>query len=610
MGSQFGAFSYFRDRVQADQTQSISPNISAKEQIKQLSILEKKLSTLSSQLNKNNHRTNKAVLPHENSLKSRIKHLKEEIQTLKESIGETAAETPSWFKNRAVVLTTKLMAQLPKDHPLITHNLQERITKAAKNLQKGSYVVIASKPKHLTGSVIITKDLKGNLDILIPQGLLGSGTVARAWLTKSVSLGQTSVVKVAVQKRSAPKEAQTLQNIAVQEDFDNESKISAILNAHGKHRGIPETRTTSTHASTQEDKILHSSFYSRGDFTEHANWLTLANFFKLTPMALKKLSPKQLQNLISNNIQQIANPTHAHELKKLEIFNACRELESKIAAGDQNVDNERKLKELQKMRDEFPQMDTNFTSLLAILAACLSQKEKQILDDKINKLMGLEDDPDSYTIQSIQQASSEIFIECQRLLTELSIKAQTIPLGRKNELQHRFADVLEGLLYIHNSNIIHGDIKPGNFLWNEKEAVVADLGGARIKDSNYGIPMSSPRYTTDTHRMLKLKYKQAKDLDNWFRVGRAGDMRAMGLSLVQIYTGLLPPEGDDAYKKDTYQNIYSELRKRGMDTRTATLITKLCNPRPKINPNEPPKEFPLPLTDKEYIELIALLDKY
>jgi len=97
------------------------------------------------------------------------------------------------------------------------------------------------------------------------------------------------------------------------------------------------------------------------------------------------------------------------------------------------------------------------------------------------------------------------------------------------------AQITNALLYLHNSNIVHGDIKGSNILIDEKlEASIIDFGLARI--------LHESGFTTGTSKGTWRFWapEMMNDENGIQRVTTATDVYAFAMTVVQILTGFLP----------------------------------------------------------------------
>src|SRR5262249_13049475 len=97
--------------------------------------------------------------------------------------------------------------------------------------------------------------------------------------------------------------------------------------------------------------------------------------------------------------------------------------------------------------------------------------------------------------------------------------------------------VASGLAALHENNVIHRDLKPGNILIDcEGRAVLTDFGLAR--------PDNDSEHLTDEGEIMgTVSYmapEQAVDADN---VGAAADIYSLGVVLYRMLTGRLPFRG-------------------------------------------------------------------
>lgn len=169
------------------------------------------------------------------------------------------------------------------------------------------------------------------------------------------------------------------------------------------------------------------------------------------------------------------------------------------------------------------------------------------------------------------------------------------------------ANLVGGLLHLHDQGMVHGDIKPKNFFFSEESAVIADFGSARlISDTKEGkFLTTTPKYATFDYLMAMRKYNENhNDSANWFLAGKAYDRRSMGLSLYEIYTGReLPSQSADA---SVYKQMKKHLIDEGVPHAAAKVIVKMCRPI-RIDLDNLPNSFPTFVTDEELKELESAL---
>merc|ERR1719265_1857282 len=101
--------------------------------------------------------------------------------------------------------------------------------------------------------------------------------------------------------------------------------------------------------------------------------------------------------------------------------------------------------------------------------------------------------------------------------------------------------VLHGLLYLHNQDIIHGDIKPANILIaDDQRPCISDWGLCRRRSGFTTVRGPSQVGFTKEYAAPELT-KPAPDYTS-----PASDMFAMGKVLQDLLTGMALPKDDDA----------------------------------------------------------------
>lgn len=241
------------------------------------------------------------------------------------------------------------------------------------------------------------------------------------------------------------------------------------------------------------------------------------------------------------------------------------------------------------------------------IALNISDKEllnlnKVELKDKLDKLV---QNNNEIVVDAVYQLigdkrMADFATESKRdsLLLDLAEACLKIDFIEPNTKISMAANLVGGLLHIHDQGMVHVDIKPKNFFFNKESAVIADFGGSRLKndskdDKFLTISMS---YATLDYKMAMSKYCDLNDEENWFLAGKAYDQRSMGLSLYEIFTGRnLPSQKESAA---TYKEMKKHLIHEGVPSAAAKVIIKMCRAIP-IDLENLPKLFPTFVTDEE-----------
>ena len=131
--------------------------------------------------------------------------------------------------------------------------------------------------------------------------------------------------------------------------------------------------------------------------------------------------------------------------------------------------------------------------------------------------------------------------------------------------------------YAHKQGIIHRDIKPGNLLYNEDEALikVSDFGIARVTDTT----------TTRTGTVLgSPSYMAPEQLTDGKVDGRA-DIFSLGVTMYQLLTGELPFKGDTlpslAYQITNKKHCSIRELRPELPTKIVRIINKALQKNPE-----------------------------
>lgn len=145
-----------------------------------------------------------------------------------------------------------------------------------------------------------------------------------------------------------------------------------------------------------------------------------------------------------------------------------------------------------------------------------------------------------------------------------------------------------GLYDIHNANIIHGDLKPGNVLMFDGVPKISDFGIARdhICSSRY-----SNRLYTLYWRPPEFQYEESLQLT------QASDIWALGLMFIEILTTSVgdyfhpfrsvrnPEQLWNLQREWVGQHLYVDLSERGIDDDIVDLIDRMLSMQPEKRPH-------------------------
>jgi serine/threonine protein kinase len=145
--------------------------------------------------------------------------------------------------------------------------------------------------------------------------------------------------------------------------------------------------------------------------------------------------------------------------------------------------------------------------------------------------------PNIVTIYDVGQENGTAYIAMEFLkgaeLSEHTKSGSLLPLRKTLDIIARIADALD---YAHEQNVIHRDVKPGNFMYDPVSDLVkiTDFGISKLTDlsaTQVGVVLGSPQYMSP---------EQVRGIE---LCGRS-DIFSLGTSLYQMASGELPFKGN------------------------------------------------------------------
>ncbi|XP_077364923.1 serine/threonine-protein kinase 17A-like [Festucalex cinctus] len=162
-------------------------------------------------------------------------------------------------------------------------------------------------------------------------------------------------------------------------------------------------------------------------------------------------------------------------------------------------------------------------------------------------------------------AGGEIFNQC---VTEQEDEAFT-----ENDVKRLLRQILQGVSFLHQRNVVHLDLKPQNILLTSTSPLgdikIVDFGLSRIVSSHQELReiMGTPEYV-------------APEILNYEPISTATDMWSIGVLTYVMLTGLSPFLGKD--KQETFLNIsqmnvsYDEEELQNLEQAVSFIRTLLC----------------------------------
>ncbi len=154
-------------------------------------------------------------------------------------------------------------------------------------------------------------------------------------------------------------------------------------------------------------------------------------------------------------------------------------------------------------------------------------------------------------------------------------------IAEQNGLQERvalkyFTQIASALQYMHNSRMLHLDLKPGNIVMRSKEeAILIDFGLSKQYDEN-GNPESSTSIGGGTPGYAPTEQADYRGDGTVFPVTM--DVYALGGTLYKMLTGKQPPEASVVLNDGL---SLTQLERRGVSRTTIAAIEKAMSPRRK-----------------------------
>lgn len=167
-------------------------------------------------------------------------------------------------------------------------------------------------------------------------------------------------------------------------------------------------------------------------------------------------------------------------------------------------------------------------------------------------------------------AGGEIFNQC---VADREDEAFT-----EEDVKRLMRQILEGVLFLHQNNVVHLDLKPQNILLTSSSPLgdikIVDFGLSRMVSSHQELReiMGTPEYV-------------APEILNYEPISTATDMWSIGVLAYVMLTGISPFLGED--KQETFLNIsqlnvsYSEEELQQLDQAALTFIQMLLRKQPQ-----------------------------
>lgn len=534
-----------------------------------------------------------------NFLKKGLENLKLKLESKEsKSLREIEQAMPEAFK-------------MEENREVLIKDIMKVATIASKKLKKG-YSMEIQVPSLKNHTIVIMKSAQGNVDVLKKtERRLGEGAFGVAFRAYSFKEKTETVLKIPQQSEISKLENPSPQDLEqLREDKEeyeaslkNEEEITQHLNADGQHHeGVQDVVKISLFKNGTEVEIAtKGKIYSKGDFHKPVLRSRLLRQLDISPNEFKLMDDSELTEKIEKKTNALKNFIHEKIKEKNEI----------LARSDLHLKGK---KELTTPIDNTITKEINrFVKNLSLVDFMDKKEGEKKPGEKFTQAVSdlqanLLYNPNFKPAEGIEVFCSEL----NKTILEVAKKGQgveEVPLKKRMIFGK---NLVNGLLYIHSEGVIHGDIKPQNIFVSEQEAVLADFGGAQRREKKYSkvIPHTKD-YAAEGPLDAMIYYEKNNQEENKFRAGRSLDIRALGLTLYDMYAGGPLPDVSDKgtyYSDKTYKDMKQNLIDHTIPNDIAKIIAKMCKPQ-VFDLKYPPKEFPLPVTDAELKKLADLLEK-
>lgn len=143
-----------------------------------------------------------------------------------------------------------------------------------------------------------------------------------------------------------------------------------------------------------------------------------------------------------------------------------------------------------------------------------------------------------------------------------------------NIIEKMFEGVLNGLKRIHNSDVLHKDIKPSNIMVRGSTPILIDFGSARENKPG-----------TEHTRIITERYSPIEQYDPSQEVGFWSDIYSLSATFYRAVTGSAPPEASGRVIDDKCITLSTE-RPKGYSLEFLTLLDRGLALLPKDRPKD------------------------